>query len=75
MEGQGTVVDSNHCTNDDPGFTDSGSPGVGGGGDYHLANGSPCIDAGDNSLIPSGVTTDLDGNMRLYNTTVDIGAY
>jgi uncharacterized repeat protein (TIGR01451 family) len=57
------------------------------GGDYRLAAFSPAIDAGDNSLIPVGVTTDLDGNPRRYNDAgvadtgagsapiVDIGAY
>ncbi len=37
--------------------------------------GSPAIDAGDNSKIPAGVTTDLAGAARIYNTTVDLGAY
>ena len=36
--------------------------------------GSPAIDAGSNSLIPSGVTTDQRGLPRIANGTVDIGA-
>ena len=40
-----------------------------------LGVGSPCIDAGDNSAIPSGITTDLDGNSRIINAIVDMGAY
>ena len=36
--------------------------------------GSPAIDAGDNSLIPSGVTTDQRGFARIANGTVDMGA-
>ncbi|MCB1765956.1 MAG: hypothetical protein KDJ22_07820, partial [Candidatus Competibacteraceae bacterium] len=36
--------------------------------------GSPAIDAGDNSLIPAGVTTDQRGAARIYNSLVDIGA-
>ena len=39
-----------------------------------LLPGSPAIDAGDNSLIPSGVTTDQRGYARIVNGTVDIGA-
>lgn len=45
------------------------------GGDYTLQAGSPAIDAGNNSFIPSGVTTDLAGNARIVNGTVDQGAY
>lgn len=33
-------------------------------GDFRLAPASPCIDAGDNTAVPEGVTTDLDGNPR-----------
>ncbi len=33
-------------------------------GNYHLAAGSPCIDAGDNDAIPAGVVQDLDGAPR-----------
>jgi hypothetical protein len=50
-------------------------------GDLHLQKGSPAIDAGRNSDVPAGVTTDLDGNPRLINPftgldgVVDIGPY
>ena len=40
-----------------------------------LLPGSPAIDAGNNSLIPSGVTTDQRGFDRIVNGTVDIGAF
>ena len=42
-----------------------------------LLRGSPAIDAGSNALIPAGVTTDQRGPGfgRIYNGTVDIGAY
>jgi hypothetical protein len=36
--------------------------------------GSPVIDAGSNSLIPAGVTTDQRGYGRIVGTSVDIGA-
>jgi hypothetical protein len=36
--------------------------------------GSPLIDAGSNSLIPAGITTDQRGDPRISNGTVDIGA-
>ncbi|MDY7109555.1 MAG: choice-of-anchor Q domain-containing protein [Planctomycetota bacterium] len=57
------------------------------GGDYRLAPGSPCIDAGDNMAVPEGVDTDLDGNPRFVDDPatedtgngeppiVDMGAY
>jgi len=42
-------------------------------GDYHLQDGSPCINAGNNNYIT--VTNDLDGNVRIVSTMVDAGAY
>ncbi|MFO0834309.1 MAG: GC-type dockerin domain-anchored protein [Phycisphaerales bacterium] len=32
--------------------------------DYTLADGSPCIDAGDNAMIPGGILLDLAGQSR-----------
>jgi hypothetical protein len=40
-----------------------------------LQLGSPAINAGDNSLIPSGITTDITDATRIQNTTVDLGPY
>jgi len=41
--------------------------------DYHLQIGSPGIDAGTNVFAPGA--TDLDGNPRVFNGIVDMGAY
>ena len=40
-----------------------------------LLYGSPAIDAGNNNLVPVGITTDQRGEPRFVNGTVDIGAY
>ena len=42
-------------------------------GDFHLGFNSPCINAGNNSLLIG--TRDYDGNTRIVGGTVDIGAY
>ena len=56
-------------------------------GDFRLSLGSPCIDAADNTAVPIGVFTDLDGNSRFRDdpatpdtgvgqcANVDMGAY
>lgn len=36
---------------------------------------SPAIDAGDNALLPAGTLVDLDGEQRIRNNRVDMGAY
>ena len=45
------------------------------GSDFHLSPDSPAIDAGDNSFVSETNATDLDGNPRIGNSLVDIGAY
>ena len=40
-----------------------------------LLPGSPAINAGNNALIPAGVTTDQRGLARITSGTVDIGAF
>jgi hypothetical protein len=56
-------------------------------GDVRLQPGSPCIDAADNTAVPAGTTTDLDGAPRFVDDpdspdrgnggppVVDMGAY
>ncbi len=49
--------------------------------DYHISNSSPCLDTGNNALVPGTISTDLDGNTRIADgdvnmtATVDMGAY
>jgi hypothetical protein len=43
-------------------------------GDYHLGTGSLCLDAGTNDA-PELPEHDMDGNLRIGDNTVDIGAY
>lgn len=56
-------------------------------GNFRLSQGSPVVDAGNNNLVPSGITTDLNGNPRFVDMPlvpdtglgtppiVDMGAY
>jgi len=65
----------------DPVFVDAAN------GNLHLQDTSPAIDAGDNTAVPGGITTDLDGNPRFVDIPtapdtgngtppiVDMGAY
>jgi len=66
--GSGTLAVQD-CISANPQFRNAGS------GDYHLKATSPCIDNGENALVPGGVTTDLDGNTRIVNADVDLGPY
>ena len=53
------------------------------GGNYRLSTGSPCINAGINSVVTAppfltngnGSIVDLDGNLRIVGGTVDMGCY
>ncbi|NLF38737.1 hypothetical protein GX586_04790 [bacterium] len=44
------------------------------GSDYHLVGASPCVDSGTNQAWMAGAC-DLDGNPRIYDGVVDMGAY
>ena len=76
--------------NADPLFVDADGPDNIPGtddDDLHLPPGSPCIDAADNTAVPAGITTDLDGEPRFVDDLdtpdtgngaapiVDMGAY
>ena len=43
--------------------------------DFTLQSGSPAINSGDNTKIPSGILIDLSGNQRIVNNIVDMGPY
>ena len=71
-------IAENNCIHDNPQFVDAdGADNIVGTDDdnLHLQNTSPCIDAGDNTLVPPAVDKDLDGSPRIVNGIVDIGAY
>jgi predicted outer membrane repeat protein len=57
----------------DPRFRDPAN------GDYHLEpglfDGNPAFDAGNNDEVPPDVSEDFEGNPRIRNVYVDIGAY
>jgi parallel beta-helix repeat protein len=41
---------------------------------YHLDPNSPCVNAGDPNFIPATNETDYDGEQRIFNLRVDMGA-
>lgn len=53
----------------DPAFT---APAWGSEGDYHLASGSPAVDAADSTEAPSA---DIEGSSRPQGENVDMGCY
>ena len=58
-----------NTSNSNPLFTDMAN------NDFTLQTSSPAVDTGDNTKVPAGITTDLLGNQRIFNITVDMGAY
>ena len=86
--GDGELLIRNSCVegwsggvgniNADPLFVDADGPDnlVGTADDnLRLRANSSCINGGDNTALPPGVATDLDGNARIVGVTVDMGAY
>lgn len=61
-------IDPSNLNKVDPLFANAAS------GDLHLSAGSPCINAGNNAA-PELPTTDKDGNPRIVEGKVDMGAY
>lgn len=53
----------------DPLFVDAPSD------NFRISSSSFAVDSGDNSEVPAFLTTDIAGNNRFFNTTVDMGAY
>ena len=62
------AIDPSNLDNVDPLFVDAAS------GDYHLQEGSPVINAGNNDA-PSLPDEDKDGNPRMVGDVVDMGAF
>lgn len=44
-------------------------------GDLRLAEGSPCLDAGNADYLPAGIDLDVVGAPRVQDAQVDMGAY
>lgn len=42
---------------------------------YRLKPAAIAVNAGSNALVPAGITKDLAGNTRTFDTNVDMGAY
>ena len=63
------LPNGHRCIPDDPLFVNSAEK------DYHLLEGSPCIDEGFNMAWMDPPATDLDGNARIFGGTVDMGCY
>ncbi|MDY6783022.1 MAG: choice-of-anchor Q domain-containing protein [Cyanobacteriota bacterium] len=74
LSGSSTLGTGSDIVNPDPGLAPLGD--YGGSTQTHaLLPGSPALNAGNNALIPPGVTTDQRGAERILNETVDIGAF
>uniref|UniRef100_UPI0038920744 choice-of-anchor Q domain-containing protein n=1 Tax=Winogradskyella sp. 4-2091 TaxID=3381659 RepID=UPI0038920744 len=58
-----------NVSNTNPLFTDSVN------GDYTLESSSPAIDSGENTRVSTSTISDLAGNQRIFNATVDMGPY
>ncbi|MEI6141205.1 MAG: choice-of-anchor Q domain-containing protein, partial [Mariniphaga sp.] len=68
----GGTVTATNCISSDPKFVYEG------GNDYRLQGTSPCKDAGSNTYVEAPntvITTDARGEIRVQNTTIDMGAF
>lgn len=70
---------NNSCTTPMPplwwgNFTDAPNFVNQAGGNYRLQANSPCINTGNSGYVAAG-ETDLDGNRRIVDGAVDVGAY
>jgi formylglycine-generating enzyme required for sulfatase activity len=72
----GSYVDGGNNIDEDPLFVTPVDPATAptSTGDLRLSPFSPAIDAGNNTYLV-GILTDLDGNPRIMNGIVDMGAY
>lgn len=68
VDGSSSLVWGDGNLEADPLFADADA------GDYHITLGSPAIDAGDPDFQPDADETDLDGDDRVLNGRIDIGA-
>lgn len=79
-DGSGCVIDTTVVINlvnsesidaksENPEFVDPAN------GDYRLKANSPAINAGNNLLLPTSIVADLNNNVRINDTTVDLGCY
>ncbi len=75
--GHSDCTSSDNCSDVDPRFVapEPAASAPTTGGDYRLRVDSPAINAGDDDALPSGITTDLDGNPRVVGDEIDLGAY
>jgi hypothetical protein len=77
---EGGFATGSNNINQDPLFTSPGATifapfSLDDGYDYNIDVSSPCINAGDNTNLLSTFNLDYNGNPRVIDTTVDIGAF
>ncbi|MHC4315943.1 MAG: choice-of-anchor Q domain-containing protein [Planctomycetota bacterium] len=73
------IIDEDPCFTNPGYWNDNGTPTDTNDdfwidGDYHLLSGSPCIDTGDPYYVAEPNETDLDGDLRVIDGRVDMGA-
>jgi len=65
---QSTLFWGSGMIDSDPLFVD---PAI---GDYHIPFDSPCLSAGNNNSVPPALLRDFEGDPRVHQNVVDIGA-